>query len=48
VSQVSTAFVADPDLLVALEKRARSIDIGSNRVFFRQGDAPIGVESGPQ
>jgi CRP-like cAMP-binding protein len=43
VSQVSTAFVADPELIVALEKRARSIDLGSNRVLFRQGDAPIGV-----
>jgi len=26
-----------------LRQRARSIDLGSNRVLFRQGDAPIGV-----
>jgi CRP-like cAMP-binding protein len=43
VPQVTTAFVADPELIVELEKRARSIDLGSNRVLFRQGDAPIGV-----
>jgi CRP-like cAMP-binding protein len=43
VGKVSTAFVADPELIAALEKRARSIDIGPNRVLFRQGDAPIGV-----
>jgi len=39
----SSAFVADPDLLEELEKRARPIDLGSNRVLFRQGDAPVGV-----
>jgi len=41
--QTSSAFVADPDLLEELEKRARPIDLGSNRVLFRQGDAPVGV-----
>ena len=43
MSQVSTAFVASPELIATLEKRARSIDLGSNRVLFRQGDTPIGV-----
>jgi CRP-like cAMP-binding protein len=28
---------------VELEKRARPIDLGSDRVLFRQGDAPTGV-----
>ena len=41
--QVSNAFVADPELIVVLEKQARSIELGSNRVLFRQGDPPIGV-----
>ena len=41
--KVSTAFVADPELIVELEHRARPIDLGSNRVLFRQDDAPIGV-----
>jgi CRP-like cAMP-binding protein len=43
LSKVSTAFVADQELIEALRQRARSIDLGSNRVLFRQGDAPIGV-----
>jgi CRP-like cAMP-binding protein len=43
VGKVSTAFVADHELVEALQQRARSVDLGSNRVFFRQGDAPIGV-----
>jgi CRP/FNR family transcriptional regulator, cyclic AMP receptor protein len=43
MSEVSTAFVADPELLAELEKRARPIDLGENRVLFRQGDVPIGV-----
>jgi CRP-like cAMP-binding protein len=30
-------------LIAVLEKRARSIELGSNRVLFRQGDPPIGV-----
>jgi CRP/FNR family transcriptional regulator len=43
VGKVSTAFVADHELIEALLLRARSLDLGSNRVLFRQGDAPIGV-----
>ena len=43
MSQISNAFVADSELLVELEKRARPIDLGSDRVIFRQGDAPTGV-----
>jgi CRP-like cAMP-binding protein len=43
VSKLSNAFVAGPELIAALKQRARSIDLGSNHVLFRQGDAPIGV-----
>jgi CRP-like cAMP-binding protein len=43
VSKLSTAFVADHELIEALQQRARSVDLGSNRILFRQGDAPIGV-----
>ena len=41
--QTSSAFVADPELIVELEKRARPIDLGTNRVLFRQGETPVGV-----
>ena len=43
MGKISTAFVADRELIEALQQRARSVDLGSNRVLFRQGDAPIGV-----
>jgi CRP/FNR family cyclic AMP-dependent transcriptional regulator len=43
VSKISTAFVADHELIEALQQRARPVGLGSNRVLFRQGDAPIGV-----
>ena len=41
--EVSSAFVADPELVRELEKRATPIDLGSDRVLFRQGDPPIAV-----
>jgi CRP-like cAMP-binding protein len=41
--QVSSAFVADPDLIDELEKRAKPFAFGSDRVLFHQGDAPKGV-----
>jgi CRP-like cAMP-binding protein len=43
VNQNSSAFVAGPELLEELEKRARPVDLGSDRVLFRQGDPPLGV-----
>jgi CRP/FNR family transcriptional regulator len=43
VGKVSTAFVADRELIEALQQRSRPIDLGPNRILFRQGDAPIGV-----
>ncbi len=41
--QISSSFVADPELFQELKNRAKNISIGPNRVLFRQGDAPIGV-----
>jgi len=43
VAHSSSAFVADPELLEDLEKRAKPVAIGVDRVIFRQGDAPKGV-----
>jgi CRP-like cAMP-binding protein len=43
VSKLSTAFVADHELIEALQRRAKPVALGSNRIIFRQGDAPIGV-----
>jgi len=40
----SSAFVADPDLIVALEKYATTVCCcDEDRVLFKQGDAPDGV-----
>ena len=41
--QLSSAFVADRDLLEELERRSQPIALGEDRVLFRQGDAPTGV-----
>ena len=41
--QVSSAFVADPDLVLELEKRAKPVVFGRDRVLFHQGDKPKGV-----
>jgi CRP-like cAMP-binding protein len=38
-----SAFVADPVLLQALEKRATPIICSEDRVLFRQGDDPVGL-----
>jgi CRP-like cAMP-binding protein len=43
VAQTSSAFVADPELLGELEKRATPIAVGADRILFRQGDSPRGV-----
>jgi CRP-like cAMP-binding protein len=43
VTQASSAFVADPELIQELEKRSKPIAVGSDRVLFHQGDAPTGV-----
>lgn len=38
-----TAFVADPELVEALVRRATPITCNSDRVLFRQGDEPAGL-----
>lgn len=38
-----SAFLADPDLLKALEKLATPIACDEDRVLFRQGDPPAGL-----
>ena len=43
VDKVSSAFVADPELVSELEKRAHPIAVAPDRVLFRQGDKPKGV-----
>ena len=43
MTRTSSAFVADTELLGELERRARPIDLGTNRVLFRQGETPVGV-----
>lgn len=41
--KVSSAFVADPELVEELERRATPVVVGMDRVLFRQGEAPKGV-----
>ena len=43
MSKLSTAFVAHPELIEVLERRASPLVLSSNRIIFRQGDASIGV-----
>ena len=38
-----SAFVADPELIKALEKRSTSISCEQDRVLFTQGDSPQGL-----
>lgn len=39
----SSAFVADPQLILALGLRAVELSCGADSVLFRQGDAPAGL-----
>lgn len=39
----SSAFVADPELIQALEKRSTTISCAGDRVLFSQGEAPEGL-----
>jgi CRP-like cAMP-binding protein len=41
--QVSSAFVADPELVEELEKRATPVAVSAGEVLFHQGDPPSGV-----
>ena len=36
-----SAFLADPELLKALDKQATTLACGEDRVLFRQGDPPL-------
>jgi CRP-like cAMP-binding protein len=38
-----SAFVADQELIRALEKRATPISCGGDRILFKQGDEPKGI-----
>jgi len=38
-----SAFVADPELIQALERRSTAISCGGDRVLFRQGEPPTGL-----
>jgi CRP-like cAMP-binding protein len=38
-----SAFIADPELIKALEKRATPLACDEERVLFRQGDEPTGL-----
>ena len=39
----SSAFVADPELIHALEEKSTAIACGEERVIFKQGDHPEGL-----
>src|SRR5208283_4950825 len=43
MSQVSTSFVGDSELIRELEKCAKPISLGPDRILFHQGDDPTGV-----
>jgi CRP-like cAMP-binding protein len=38
-----SAFLADPELILALDRHSIEITCGSEQVLFRQGDAPVGL-----
>jgi CRP-like cAMP-binding protein len=38
-----SAFVADPELIQALEKHSTAITCDADRVLFKQGDHPLGL-----
>ena len=38
-----SAFVADPELIKALEQRSTAISCGGDRILFHQGEVPEGL-----
>jgi CRP-like cAMP-binding protein len=38
-----SAFLADPQLILALGRKAMEVSCGTDQVLFRQGDAPAGL-----
>jgi CRP/FNR family transcriptional regulator len=43
VNQNSSPFLADPELIRALEERSTPISCADDRVLFKQGEAPAGL-----
>ncbi len=43
MAQISSAFVAGPELLEELLQRAQPIVLDDNRILFREGERPTGV-----
>jgi CRP-like cAMP-binding protein len=43
MTQESSAFAADPNLIQELEKRSQRMPVAGMRVLFRQGDDPTGL-----
>jgi CRP-like cAMP-binding protein len=41
--QITSAFVAGPELLRELEKRSKPVAVGPDRILFREGTEPVGV-----
>ena len=39
----SAAFVADPELLAALEQRSKTVVCTEDRILFQQGESPAGL-----
>lgn len=38
-----SAFLADPELIEAFEKRSTPVPCGEDRALFKQGDPPVGI-----
>jgi len=38
-----SAFLADPELIQALDRHSIEVSCGADQVLFRQGDAPVGL-----
>ncbi|HEY4381798.1 MAG TPA: Crp/Fnr family transcriptional regulator [Acidobacteriaceae bacterium] len=43
MTQASSAFVADSELIQELEKRSTPVTVGADGVLFHQGELPTGV-----
>ena len=43
MKQDTSAFVADRELIQALEKRSQPVSCGEDLVLFSQGEAPVGL-----
>jgi CRP-like cAMP-binding protein len=43
VDQISSAFLAGPELVEELERRAQPVEVAADGILFKQGDEPKGV-----